>query len=74
MKNDGRFRKTEVENYLRSNGFSEKDITMMLSNSACFKAVSSQIHLTEQGIEKLNSKSPIQKSIKSGENLFRRRK
>lgn len=64
--------KQKVENYLRSNGFSEKDITMMLSNSACFKAVSSQIHLTEQGIEKLNSKSPIQKSIKSGENLFRR--
>lgn len=39
--------KQKVENYLRSNGFSEKDITMMLSNSACFKAVSSQIHLTE---------------------------
>ena len=28
--------KQKVENYLRSNGFSEKDITMMLSNSACF--------------------------------------
>ena len=66
--------KQKVENYLRNNGFSEKDITTMLSNSACFKAVSSQIHLTEQGIEQLNSKSPIQKSIKSGEHLFRRRK
>lgn len=51
-----------------------EDITMILSNSACFKAVSSQIHLTEQGIEKMNSESPIQKSIKSSENLFRRRK